>query len=114
MTTTRPTAGVPTGAPADGLRSKEGAPMTTDRGEGFVRLPNWLIDEPGHLTNNEFLVYIVLLHRRNHRTGQCYPGFGEIAEKARLSRSTVKRVIPALERREIGRASCRERVYGLV
>lgn len=69
--------------------------MATD---GFVRLPNWLIDD-SDLTLQELAVYIVLLRFRDHRTGKCYPGMATIADSARVSRETVKRVIPKLEAR---------------
>lgn len=98
MTTTRPTAGVPTGAPADGLRSKEGA---LSRNDNFVRIPHWLLAEPEHLTVPEFMVYIVLLRYRNHHTGQCFPGFGTISRESRLSRRTVISTIQALEKRGV-------------
>lgn len=67
------------------------------RNDNFVRLPDWLLAEPEHLTVPEFMVYIVLLRYRNHYTGQCFPGFGTISRESRLSRSTVMRTIKALE-----------------
>lgn len=63
----------------------------------FVMVPIWMLTEPGHLTRSELLVYLSLLAHRNHRTGQCYPGFGSIAKEARLSRRSVIDTIPALE-----------------
>lgn len=68
----------------------------TAAGDGFVQIPNWLI-EHSPLSAQELLVYIVLLKYRNHRTGVCHPGFSTIADEARLSRRTVMRVIEQLE-----------------
>lgn len=67
--------------------------VTTD---GFVRLPNWLIDDSS-LSLHEMAVYTVLLRFRDHKTGKCYPGMATIADCARVSRDTVKRTIPTLE-----------------
>lgn len=64
--------------------------------DGFVRLPNWLIDD-SDLTLQELAVYIVLLRFRDHKTGKCFPGMATIADCARVSRETVKRIIPKLE-----------------
>lgn len=66
---------------------------TTD---GFVRLPNWLIDD-SDLSAHELLVYTVLLRFRNPKTGKCFPGMTTIADMARISRDSVKRTIPKLE-----------------
>jgi hypothetical protein len=68
---------------------------TTD---GFVRVPNWLIDD-SDLTLHELAVYLVLLRFRDPSTGKCFPGMSTIADRARISRKTVERAIPKLETR---------------
>lgn len=70
----------------------------TEATDGFVRVPNTLI-EHSDMTAHELLVYIVLLKHRNPRTGKCRPGFATIADQSRLSRSTVIRTIDLLEQR---------------
>lgn len=77
--------------------------VTTD---GFVRLPNWLIDD-SDLTLNELAVYIVLLRFRDHKTGKCHPGMTTIADRARMSRKSVERAIPKLEARQMIRVERR-------
>lgn len=74
--------------------------------EGFVRLPNWLIDD-SDLSWNELAVYIVLLRFRDPKTGECFPGMTTIADRARISRKTVERVIPKLEARQMIRVKRR-------
>lgn len=69
--------------------------MATD---GFVRLPNWLIDD-SDLSGNELLVYVVLLRFRDPKTGKCFPGMTTIADRARISRRSVMRAIESLESR---------------
>lgn len=64
--------------------------------DGFVKVPNWLIDD-ADLTAHEFAVYVVLLRFRDPKTGTCFPGMTTIADRARISRKTVERVIPQLE-----------------
>jgi len=64
--------------------------------DGFVRIPNWLYDD-SDLSLHEFMVYSVLLRFRDHKTGEAYPGMTTIADRARVSRETVKRTIPKLE-----------------
>lgn len=81
--------------------------MATD---GFVRLPNWLIDD-SDLTLHELAVYIVLLRFRDPKTGKCWPGMTTIADRARVSRETVKRVVPRLEARGMVKVT-RERIDG--
>lgn len=71
--------------------------VTTD---GFVRLPNWLIDD-SDLTLHELAVYIVLLRFRHHRTGKCHPGMTTIADCARISKRSVIRAIEGLESRQM-------------
>ncbi|EPD83316.1 hypothetical protein HMPREF1529_02692 [Microbacterium sp. oral taxon 186 str. F0373] len=66
---------------------------TTD---GFVRSPNWLIDD-SNLTLHELVVYTVLLRFRDPKTGRCFPGMTTIADRARISRKSVERAIPALD-----------------
>ena len=68
--------------------------------DGFVRLPNWLIDD-SDLSLHELAVYMVLLRFRNHTTGKCHPGMTTIADRARLSRRSVIRAIEGLERRKM-------------
>lgn len=68
--------------------------------DGFVRLPNWLIDD-ADLSTNELMVYIVLLRFRNQKTGKCYPGMTTIADCARISRRSVMRAIEGLEERQM-------------
>ncbi|MEV7631993.1 helix-turn-helix domain-containing protein [Microbacterium sp. NPDC089318] len=80
--------------------------MTTPK-NGFVRLPNWLIDD-ADLTLHELAVYIVLLRFRDHTTGTCYPGMTTIADCARISRESVKRTIPKLEARGMIRVTKRK------
>lgn len=67
---------------------------------GFTRVPNALIDH-ADLTAHELLVYIVLLRHADPKSGTCYPGLSTIADEARCSRETVKRIIPKLERRGV-------------
>ncbi|WP_176697053.1 helix-turn-helix domain-containing protein [Microbacterium sp. 3J1] len=74
--------------------------------DGFVRLPNWLIDD-SDLSWNELAVYIVLLRFRDPKTGECFPGMTTIADRARISRKTVERVIPKLEARQMIRVKRR-------
>ena len=64
--------------------------------DGFVSIPNWLYDD-SDLTLHEFMVYGVLLRFRDHKTGECFAGMTTIADRARVSRETVKRTIPKLE-----------------
>ena len=71
--------------------------VTTD---GFVRLPNWLIDD-SDLTLHELAVYIVLLRFRHHKTGKCHPGMTTIADCARISKRSVIRAIEGLESRQM-------------
>ncbi|QNA92693.1 MULTISPECIES: helix-turn-helix domain-containing protein [unclassified Microbacterium] len=68
--------------------------------DGFVRLPNWLIDD-ADLSAHELIVYIVLLRFRNQKTGKCYPGMSTIADCARISRRSVMRAIEGLEQRQM-------------
>ncbi|WP_431791541.1 helix-turn-helix domain-containing protein [Microbacterium paraoxydans] len=68
--------------------------------DGFVRLPNWLIDD-ADLSAHELIVYIVLLRFRNQKTGKCYPGMSTIADCARISRRSVMRAIDGLEQRQM-------------
>lgn len=77
--------------------------MATD---GFVRLPNWLLDD-GDLNLHELAVYIVLLRFRNPKTGKCFPGMTTIADRARISRRSVIRAIADLEARGIIRVERR-------
>lgn len=77
--------------------------------DGFVRLPNWLLDD-SNLSLNELAVYIVLLRFRNPRTGECFPGMTTIADRARLSTKTVARVIPMLETRQMIRVKRRSTI----
>lgn len=67
---------------------------------GFVRLPNWLIDD-SDLTLHELAVYIVLLRFRHHKTGKCHPGMTTIADCARISKRSVIRAIEGLESRQM-------------
>ncbi|KJL18493.1 hypothetical protein RN51_03327 [Microbacterium oxydans] len=83
--------------------------MTNARGvksDGWVRLPNWLIDD-ADLTLHEMAVYVVLLRFRDHKTGRCFPGMTTIADCARVSRDTVKRTIPLLEAKGLIRVTKR-------
>ncbi|MGZ0710547.1 helix-turn-helix domain-containing protein (plasmid) [Coraliomargarita sp. W4R53] len=66
--------------------------------DGFVRLPNWLLDDSS-LTLHELMVYTVLLRFRDHKTGKCFPGMSTIADRARISRKSVERAISKLEAR---------------
>lgn len=75
--------------------------------DGFVRLPNWLIDD-ADLSLHELAVYIVLLRFRDNKTGKCYPGMTLIADCARISRESVKRTIPKLEARGMIRVTKRK------
>lgn len=63
--------------------------------DGFIRVPNWLLDD-SDLTLHEFAVYVALLRFRDSKTGKCFPGMTTIADRARVSRETVKRTIPKL------------------
>lgn len=74
--------------------------------DGWVRVPNWLIDD-SDLSFHEMAVYIVLLRFRDHKTGTCFPGMSTIADCARVSRDTVKRTIPMLEARGLIRVTKR-------
>lgn len=78
--------------------------------DGFVRLPNWLIDD-SDLSLHELAVYVVLLRFRNPKTGTCHPGMTTIADRARMSRDTVKRTIPTLEAKGLIRVN-RKKVDG--
>ena len=80
--------------------------MTTD---GFVRVPNWLIDD-ADLNAQELLVYMALLRFRDHKTGKCHPGMTTIADRARLSRRTVMRAIEGLEEKQMIRVERRSTV----
>lgn len=64
--------------------------------DGFVRLPNWLIDD-SDLTAHEMAVFIVLLRFRDPKTGKCFPGMATIADRARISKRAVIRAIEGLE-----------------
>ncbi|AKV86386.1 hypothetical protein AKG07_08815 [Microbacterium sp. CGR1] len=75
--------------------------------DGWVRVPNWLIDD-SDLSSHELAVYIVLLRFRDHKTGTCFPGMATIADCARVSRDTVKRTIPLLEQRGLIRVTKRK------
>lgn len=77
--------------------------VTTD---GFVRLPNWLVDD-SDLSLYELAVYIVLLRFRDPKTGKCFPGMTTIADRARISRKSVERAIPGLEARGMIKVSRR-------
>ncbi|WP_223626750.1 helix-turn-helix domain-containing protein [Microbacterium sp. EST19A] len=66
--------------------------------DGFVMIPNWVIDD-SDLNLHEMAVYTVLLRYRDPKTGKCFPGMTTIADRARISRETVKRTIPALEKK---------------
>lgn len=77
---------------------------TTD---GFVMIPNWLIDDVD-LTLHELAVYMVLLRFRNPTSGQCWPGFTTIADRARVSRKSVQRTIPRLEAKGLIRVERRK------
>lgn len=83
--------------------------MDTPPTDGFVRLPNWLIDE-SDLTLHELAVYIVLLRFRDHRTGKCFPGISSIADRARISTKSVHRAIKGLEDRHMIRVERRSTV----
>ena len=77
------------------------------RTDGFVRVPNWLLDD--HPMNlYELTVYTVLLRFRNPNTGTCFPGMTTIADLARVSRETVKRTIPLLEEKGLIRVTKRK------
>ncbi|MGM1017330.1 MAG: helix-turn-helix domain-containing protein [Actinomycetota bacterium] len=77
--------------------------------DGFVRLPNWLIDD-SNLSLNELAVYIVLLRFRNPKTGKCFPGMTTIADRARMSKRSVIRAIDSLEQRSIIRVQRRSTI----
>ncbi|WP_144797720.1 helix-turn-helix domain-containing protein [Microbacterium paludicola] len=77
--------------------------------DGFVRIPNWLIDD-SDLSAHELLVYTVLLRFRDPKTGKCFPGMTTIADRARISRKSVERTIPLLEKRGIVRVERRSTV----
>ncbi|WP_261165761.1 helix-turn-helix domain-containing protein [Microbacterium sp. Marseille-Q6965] len=64
----------------------------------FTMLPHWLLDD-SDLSLHELVVYMALLRFRDPETGKCWPGFTTIADRARVSRKTVQRVIPKLEAR---------------
>ncbi len=68
--------------------------------DGFVRLPNWLIDS-SDFDLHELALYVALLRLRDYRTNKATVGFAKLGETARLSRSTLKRTIPKLEARGI-------------
>ena len=68
------------------------------RTDGFVKIPNWLIDD-SDFTLYELAVYVVLLRFRDPKTGTCFPGMTTIADRARISRKSVERAIPKLEAR---------------
>ena len=72
--------------------------------DGFVMVPNWLIDD-SDLTLHELAVYMVLLRFRDHKTGECFPSLSTIADRARVSRETVKRTIPQLEKKGMVKVS---------
>lgn len=66
---------------------------TTD---GFVRLPNWLLDD--HPMNlYELTVYTVLLRFRSPKTGTCFPGMTTIADLGRMSVKSAERAVRGLE-----------------
>lgn len=77
--------------------------------DGFVRLPNWLIDD-SDMSLHELAVYIVLLRFRDPKTGTCFPGMSTIADRARLSRRSVMRAIEALEQRQVIRVTRRSTI----
>ncbi|CAN7221554.1 helix-turn-helix domain-containing protein [Microbacterium foliorum] len=68
------------------------------RTDGFVKIPNWLIDD-SDFSLYELAVYAVLLRFRDPKTGTCFPGMTTIADRARISRKSVERAIPKLEAR---------------
>lgn len=70
------------------------------RTDGFVRIPNWLLDH-SDLSAHELLVYVVLLRFRDHKTGKCHPGMTTIADLTRISRRAVMRAIDGLEGRHM-------------
>lgn len=71
--------------------------MAADR---FTKVPHWLLDD-SDLSLHELAVYLVLLRFRDPKNGTCFPGISTIADRARVSRKTVERVIPKLEERGI-------------
>lgn len=75
--------------------------------DGFVRVPNWLIDD-SDMTLHELVVYIVLLRFRDPKTGKCWPGITTIADRARVSRKTAIRAIKSLEERGVIRVKRRK------
>lgn len=70
------------------------------RTDGFVKIPNWLIDD-SDLNGPELNVYIVLLRFRSPKTGKCWPGMATIADRARISKRAVIRAIGVLEERNV-------------
>ncbi len=67
--------------------------MATD---GFVRLPNWLLDDSS-LNPQELIVYLILLRHRNPSTGTCFPGMSTIADLGRMSLKSAERAVRSLE-----------------
>lgn len=66
------------------------------RTDGFVRVPNWLLDD--HPMNlYELTVYTVLLRFRNPQTGTCFPGMTTIADLGRMSLKSAERAVRRLE-----------------
>lgn len=68
--------------------------------DGFVRVPNWILDD-SDLNLHELVVYTVLLRFRDRKTGKCRPGMTTIADRARISTRTARRAIEQLEARGI-------------
>ncbi|MFC9559918.1 helix-turn-helix domain-containing protein [Agromyces sp. NPDC056965] len=65
---------------------------------GFTMLPHWLIRNPEYLSDkNTFLVYLVLLDHRDHRTGLCNPSIKTIGSESRTSEKTARRALKSLE-----------------
>lgn len=95
MTTPQPNTRLP--KPQAGTGRARKADGGTD---GFVRLPNWIIDD-SEMGLHELAVYIVLLRFRDPSTGKCFPGIATIADRARLSTRSVRRAIADLEGRGV-------------
>ena len=70
------------------------------RTDGFVKIPNWLIDD-SDFSLYELAVYVVLLRFRDPKTGTCFPGMTTIADRARISRKSVERALKLMVPRRL-------------
>ena len=95
------------------LVNEDGTPVLNCKDEKFFTLPNELFLLK--LSPSAFMIYAYLLLIEDRRTHTCHPSYNTIAAATDLAKNTVMKGISTLSElnliTEIGRASCRERVY---